>query len=61
MRQWKTLQENTAMIAGEINKIMRIYESKIIMLEFWKEYSDKIKRIVKNTAKSANKNLQCHL
>ena len=54
MRKWKKLQRNTAMIAGGINKIMRIYESKIIMLEFWKEYSNKIKRIIKNTAKNVS-------
>lgn len=57
MRKWKKLQRNTAMIAGGINKIMRIYESKIIMLEFWKEYSNKIKRIIKNTAKNVSESI----
>ena len=44
------------MIAG-IDEIMRIYESKIIMLEFWKEYSNKIKRIIKNTAKNVSESI----
>ncbi|STQ84428.1 hypothetical protein [Helicobacter fennelliae] len=32
---------------------------KFKMLEFWKEYSDRIKRIIKNTAKGASKESKC--